>query len=146
MGGEGGGANPAHWVHFLLQAGEDPAGIEAEGRCREPGRRPLHGSDTLTLPTLRPPLAEGVPCLGPFASSCGFAVFTQQLGGGRGKGRVGHHGHTPLPPPSAPCTLAPGCQDKAPQGQRPTGSTTPNHSGGRSDYEGAKSQRGCLQS
>lgn len=37
-------------------------------------------SDTLALRSLHPPLAEG-GTLGLFASSCGFADFTRQLGG-----------------------------------------------------------------
>lgn len=93
-------------------------------------RRPRRGSDTLTLPSLHPlqSVAWG------FASPAASSFPPGGPGGGGVKGRANHHGDTPLPPPAAPSTLAPGHQDKAPQGQRPTGSTTPSHPGGRSDY------------
>lgn len=105
-------------------------------------RRPHQGSDTLTLPFLHPP--QQSVARGPFASPCGFLVSTRpQPGGGRVKGRANHHGDTPFPPPAA-STLAPGHQDKAPQGQRPAGSTTPSHPGGRSDCrKGQEPARGC---
>lgn len=122
----------------LLQAGEDPARIRAEEGAGTLGE----GSDTLTLPCLHPPLAEGVRW-GSLHHLAASPFSTGSWGGGRGNGRVSHHGDTPLPAPSAPSTLAPGHQDKAPQGQRPTGSTAPNHPGGRGPQRGKELAWGC---